>query len=53
MKEIILQVIDLVKLFVYAITIIYIIRFVYSHRAKKFCLKFKEVFTIITEYYDD
>lgn len=51
--ELYFHVFDLVKVAILSGTSIYISKLVYSRRAKKFSIKFKDNLTITTEYFDN
>lgn len=47
------QIIELIRVMIFAITAIYITRLLHSRKTKKFSIKFKENLIITTEYFDD
>lgn len=51
--DIYIQIFDLVKIAILSGTCIHISRLIYSRRAKKFSIKFKDDFVITTEYFDN
>jgi hypothetical protein len=52
MTEILLQVIDLIKIVVYLVSLIYIVKFLRSRKTKKINVKIKNI-SITAEYFDN